>query len=100
MVFKHVSYAGNGTVQVDSGLPNVGVIYCVQENGDLLWYRYDGNGQSGSPGGQGWHSNSGNKIGQGWQNFRHVFVNPRQGWIQSSRLMVYAVQENGDLLWY
>ena len=66
MVFKHVSYAGNGTVQVDSGLPNVGVIYCVQENGDLLWYRYDGNGQSGSPGGQGWHSNSGNKIGQGW----------------------------------
>jgi Tachylectin len=154
MSLARILYGGNGTTQVDSGLPRVGVIYGVRENGDLLWYRYNGNGESdrsgskgwgsnsGNPigngwqnfghilgcgdgvilgvaqngdllwykydgngesdrsGSRGWHPNSGNPIGNGWQGFRHVFVTPREGPIASSRLTIYAVTQDGDLLWY
>jgi hypothetical protein len=149
-----ISYGGNGTTPVDSGLPNVGVIYGVAQNGDLLWYRYsgngksdrsgslgwhpnsgnaigngwqnfsyilgcgdgvilgvhkngdllwykyDGNGESDRSGRLGWHSNSGNPIGRGWQGFRHIFVTPKEGRERTSHLTVYAVAQNGDLLWY
>jgi hypothetical protein len=154
MSLTHIFYGGNGTTPVDSGLPRVGVIHGVRENGDLLWYRYDGHGESdrsgtmgwhsnsGNPigngwqnfrhilgcgdgvilgvhqngdllwykydgngesdrsGSQGWHPNSGNPIGNGWQGFRHVFVTPQEGRTSSSRLTVYGVAQNGDLLWY
>lgn len=42
------------------------VIYAVAPNGDLLWYRYAGNGESNRSGNSGWHANSGNPIGNGW----------------------------------
>ena len=154
MAFIHVLYGGNGTVQVDSGLPRVGTIFgiapngdlhwyrynghgesdvsgalgwdpnsgnrigngwqnflhvmgcgdgvilAIQPNGDLLWYRYDGNGEDDPSGALGWHPNSGNPIGNGWQGFRHVFVTPREGRFNTSRLTVYGVMQNGDLLWY
>jgi len=154
MAFIHVFHGGNGTVQVDSGLPRVGTIFgiapngdlhwyryhghgerdvsgasgwhpnsgnrigngwqnflhvmgcgdgvilAIKPNGDLLWYRYDGNGEDDPSGALGWHPNSSNPIGNGWQNFRHVFVTPRQGRFTSSRLTVYGVAQNGDLLWY
>lgn len=154
MTLDPIAYGGNGTTQVDSGLPRVGVIYGVNPDGDLIWYRYDGNGESnragnsnwransGNPigngwknfshilgagdgvilairedgdllwykyegngesnraGNQRWHANSGNTIGNGWQNFRHVFVQPREGRYRSSHLTLYAVAQNGDLLWY
>lgn len=147
-------YGGNGTVQVDSGLPGIGVMYGVARNGDLLWYRYTGKGdpdRSGATGwdpassnpigngwqnfteilgggdgvmlaidragnmrwyrylgdgepdrsaATGWHPNSGNVIGNGWQNFRQVVATPRQGRWQSSRLTIYAVDRAGDLRWY
>jgi hypothetical protein len=152
--FVHVFYGGNGTTAVDSGLPGVGTIFgvapngdlrwyryggqgeqdpsgalgwaansgnrvgngwqnflhvlgcgdgvvlAVQPNGDLLWYRYDGQGEDDPSGALGWHANSGNPIGNGWQNFLHVFVTPKQGRESTSRLTVYAVAQNGDLLWY
>ena len=154
MSLTYIFYGGNGTSPVDSGLPRVGVIYGVSGNGDLLWYRYAGNGESdrsgrrgwnansGNPigngwqsfihilgcgdgvilgvrqdgdllwykydgdgasdrsGGLGWHPNSGNPIGNGWQGFRDVFVTPQEGPASSSRLTIYAVAQNGDLLWY
>jgi hypothetical protein len=154
VALTHVLYGGNGTTSVDSGLPLVGVIYgvkqngdlvwykyqghgesdrsggqhwnpnsgnsigngwgnfrrilgcgdgvilAVKENGDLLWYKYNGNGESDRSGRSGWHPNSGHVIGNGWQNFRDVFVSPNEGRAQSSRLTVYAVAQNGDLLWY
>jgi hypothetical protein len=154
MPFVHALYGGNGTVSVDSGLPRVGtimgiapdgdlrwyrysgqgehdpsgatgwdpnsgnrigngwqnflhvmgcgdgVVLAIQPNGTLLWYRYDGNGEDDVSGATGWHSNSSNPIGNGWQNFRHVFVTPQEGRANTARLTVYAVAQNGDLLWY
>jgi hypothetical protein len=46
MSLTHLFYGGNGSTSVDSGLPRVGVIHGVRENGDLLWYRYNGHGES------------------------------------------------------
>src|ERR1700761_9128638 len=153
MAFTQLIYGGNGTTPVDSGLPNIGVIYGVAPNGDLLWYRYhgggardrsgatgwdpnsgnpvgngwqnfrqifgcgdgvilaieqngdlrwyqyQGNGESDRSGATGWHANSGNTIGNGWQNFRQVFVTPAEGRSPGS-LVIYAVAQNGDLHWY
>jgi hypothetical protein len=42
------------------------VLYAVALNGDLLWYRYDGNGEQDLTGAAGWRPNSGNPIGNGW----------------------------------
>src|SRR5215207_2638002 len=154
MAFIHAFYGGNGTVAVDSGLPRVGTIFgiapdgdlrwyrysgqgeqdpsgargwdansgnrigngwqnflhvmgggdgvilAIQPNGNLLWYQYDGQGENDPSGSRGFHANSGNPIGNGWQNFRHVFVTPQEGPTSRSRLTVYAVAQNGDLLWY
>jgi hypothetical protein len=154
MALTHLFYGGNGTTEVDSGLPLVGVMYgvapngdllwyrylghgendrsgntgwapnsgnpigngwqnfrqilgcgdgvilAIQQKGDLLWYQYQGNGESDRTGSTGWHPNSGNPIGNGWQDFRQVFVTPREGMFNSSRLTIYGVAQNGDLLWY
>src|SRR5215469_1567720 len=153
MALTHLFYGGNGTTPVDSGLPLVGVLYgvaqngdliwyryvghgeknrsgntgwdpnssnpigntwqsfrqilgcgngvilAIHQNGDLLWYQYHGNGGSDRSGRTGWHANSGNPIGNGWQGFRRVFVTPQQG-RDPGRLGIYAVAQNGDLLWY
>jgi hypothetical protein len=63
MALTNLFYGGNGTTPVDSGLPLVGVMYGVAQNGDLLWYQYQGNGESDRSGSTGWHTNSGNPIG-------------------------------------
>ncbi len=42
---SHIFYAGNGTVPVDSGLPDVGGFFVVGDNGDLLFFHYTGHGQ-------------------------------------------------------
>jgi hypothetical protein len=74
-----------------------GVIIGVDQNGDLRWYQYLGNGEEDVSGGAGWHENSGNQIGNGWQNFVHLFVTPATA---TSALVIYGVRPNGDLLWY
>jgi len=48
------------------GLPRVGIIHGARENGDFLWYRYDGRGESDRSGNLSWRQNSGNAIGNGW----------------------------------
>ena len=40
--FAILTYGGNGTTPVDSGLPRVGEIYGIKPDGPLLWYRYNG----------------------------------------------------------
>ena len=42
------------------------VLYAVAQNGDLLWYRYNGHGENDTTGSRGWLQNSGNPIGNGW----------------------------------
>jgi hypothetical protein len=66
-------------------------IYAVSRNGDLHWYRYGGGGEADPSGSVGWAPNSGNIIGNGWQNFRQVFYSG--GWI-------FAVGQTGALRWY
>jgi hypothetical protein len=92
MALTNLFYGGNGTTPVDSGLPLVGVMYGVAQNGDLLWYQYQGNGESDRSGSTGWHTNSGNPIGNGWQNFRNI--------LGCGDGVILAIQQNGDLLWY
>jgi hypothetical protein len=42
------------------------VLFGVQPNGDLRWYKYLGQGEQNPEGSQHWHPNSGNVIGRGW----------------------------------
>jgi M6 family metalloprotease-like protein len=76
-----------------------GVILAVNPNGNLHWYQYDGDGESDVTGGTGWHRNSGNVIGNGWQGFRRMFVKARAG-RSTSQMALFCVAQNGDLLWY
>lgn len=92
-------YTGNGTVPVDSGLPHVGRIFGIDEQGDLRYYRYLGNGESNPTGAHNaengapsWDRKTSNAIGNGWQGFRHV--------LGCGNGVTMAVQQNGDLLWY
>ncbi|WP_432877273.1 tachylectin-related carbohydrate-binding protein [Kribbella sp. CA-245084] len=79
--FRHVISGGNG------------LIYAVTDSGDLLWYRDDlRDGSNGPHAERGWAANSGNHIGEGWTNFRHV--------ISGGNGLIYAVTDSGDLLWY
>jgi len=84
---------GNGW----QGNPNVfgggdGVVYVVRPNGDLAWYKYQGNGESDRSGATGWDPNSGNPIGNGWQGNPNVFG--------GGDGVIYVVRPNGDLAWY
>jgi len=92
MPFIHAFYGENGTVSVDSGLPRAGTIFGIALDGDLRWYRYSGQGEHDPSGALGWDANSGNRVGNGYQNFLHV--------MGCGDGVVLAIQPNGDLLWY
>lgn len=74
-----------------------GVIMAVDPEGYLRWYCYQGNGEPDVTGSRGWHANSGNRIGRGW-NFKDMFVFPAEG--HNYVVQLFAVAENGDLHWY
>ena len=90
--YSRIVYGGNGTTPVDSGLPLVGTFYGVARNGDLHWYRYTGAGAHDPNGVAGWHPNSGNPIGNGWDGFIHL--------LGCGDGILLGVLPNGDLLWY
>ncbi len=46
--------------------PGDGVVLAIQRDGDLLWYRYTGDGTADPSGATGWKPNSGNQIGRGF----------------------------------
>lgn len=77
-----------------------GDIMAVHRNGNLHWYSYKGKGEDDVNGTLGWHPNSGNVIGNGWQNFIHIFVRPYSGWSSTARLEIFAVEQKGGLRWY
>jgi hypothetical protein len=60
-----------------------GVIYAIQQNGDLLWYRHDG----WATGAVTWTSGGGTKVGNGWAA-THVFP--------GGNGVIYAVQPSGE----
>jgi hypothetical protein len=49
-----------------------GVVLAIEHDGDLLWYRYLGDGTADPTGATGWEPNSSNPIGRGWPNLRQV----------------------------
>ena len=57
-----------------------GVLYGVETDGNLLWFRHDG----WEDGTVGWVAGSGGRLGQGWQGLQHAFA--------SSDGVIYAVQ--------
>ena len=81
----------NGFVYVFSG--GDGIIYAITPDGRLLWYRDDDRqGNNGPNAERGWAAGSGNQIGKGWNGFTHVF--------SDSTGVIYAITEDGRLLWY
>lgn len=91
------NWANNGNgVKIKSGFQNFkfvfatsnNVIYAVQNNGDLMWFKHNPHIGIGS-----W-ANGGNgiKIGNSWQNFKSVFA--------TSEGVIYAIESNGDLKWF
>lgn len=90
--FKHVFHGGGN------------VIYAVNREGDLIWFRHNtaystGTENTGSPrpmkalGKRKRTPLAGPRVvGSGWQNFRHVF--------SAGDGVIYAVAEDGRLLWY
>ncbi|MGR2753387.1 N,N-dimethylformamidase beta subunit family domain-containing protein [Agromyces arachidis] len=65
-----------------------GVIYAIQADGKLLWYRH----AAWSTAGTSWASGSGRQIGNGWAGFVTV--------LGGSNGTLFALKPNGDLLWY
>ena len=78
--FKHVFHGGKN------------IIYAVNQQGDLLWYRHD-TAYGVRPRNRRSPNFTGPRVvGQGWQNFRHVFA--------AGDGIIYAVDQGGNLLWY
>ena len=73
----------------------------VPQNGDLLWFNYTGHGEhdpTGANGFTGPGNNSGNQIGNGFTNFRHLFGGlTDQG--RRARI-IYGVRDDGALLFW
>jgi len=86
--FKHVFSGGDGVIYAVKNV-ELDARTGRRSGGDLMWYRHDGWRDGGSSWAAG---DAGKKVGTGWGNFKHVFAG-RDG-------VIYAVQENGDLLWY
>lgn len=64
-----------------------GVVYGVNPNGELVWYRHKNNlARDEEPQ---WESRV---VGQGWNGFKTIF-SPGLG-------VIYAIKPNGDLVWY
>jgi hypothetical protein len=73
------------------------IILLVEDGGNLRWYRYGGHGESDPDAtGLGWHPNSGNVIGTGWNAFRHIFG----GSDGKGGYVIYAAEDGGILRWY
>lgn len=66
-------------------------LFAVRTDGNLLWYRYVGDGTADQTGGTGWAAKSGNPIGRGWQNFKIL---------TAAADVLFGVEQNGDLRWY
>ena len=69
-----------------------GTVLAIKHDGDLLWYRYTGDGTADQSGATGWKPNSSNPIGRGWADFHQV--------LGIGNGQVLAIKHDGDLLWY
>ena len=89
---------GNGWQGFKNLFAASSVLFGVMPNGDLRWHSYHGDGTSDPSGATGWHSNSSNVIGRGWDRFSRIVGGPDDH--GKFGIALYAVQPNGDLFWY
>lgn len=73
-------------------------LFAVEQNGDLRWYSYQGDGTADRSGATGWRANSGNRIGRGWDRFSTIVGGPDDH--DRFGIALYAVEPNGNLFWY
>jgi Tachylectin len=96
MSMRHIFYGGNGSRSIaGEALPDEGRFFCVNENGDLLFFRYDGDGEQDPTGAKGFTgpgNNSGNQIGRGFQDFIHL--------LGCGDGVILGVKSNGDLTYF
>ena len=92
MSTKQVFYAGNGTTPVDSGLPNVGRFFAIDDNGFLRFFQYTGRGEQDPTGALGFLPNSGNIIGNGFGDVLHI--------LGGGDGIILAVPQNGALRFF
>jgi hypothetical protein len=79
--FSHVFAGGDG------------IIYAVDREGALRWYRDERrDGSNNLDGSTGWASASGNQIGSDWLGLAQLF--------SGGDGVIYAVRPSGELLWY
>lgn len=91
-------WASNGGTVVGTGWQGFrqvfsggnGVIYGIQQDGTLLWYRHKAYKTGGGLAGD-WEGPY--RVGTGWQSFTNVFAGGSDG-------VIYAVQSDGSLRWY
>lgn len=79
-------WAGFHRVMADAD----GTIFALRGNGDLLWYRYVCTNLETGAGY--WATNSGSKIGHGFNNFARVFGGYNG--------VIWAMKGDGSLFWY
>lgn len=94
-----VGWAGNSRNTIGNGWNTFkflcgggnGVLFGVEPDGDLRWYRYFGDGTADRSGHTGWAHSSGNVIANGWQGFKIL---------ATAGAVLLGVEQNGDLRWY
>jgi Tachylectin len=83
--------AGTAATVAVTNIPSlpqsIAVIYALNSNNELYWYRHDGR-TDGTPK---WADPNGLKVGSDWK-FKQVF--------SGGNGIIYAVTRDGDLLWY
>ncbi|MFI5973042.1 tachylectin-related carbohydrate-binding protein [Streptomyces sp. NPDC051452] len=70
-----------------------GILYVVHQDGRLLFYRDEHQDGTNAPNGStGWSTNSGNQIGQHWEQIKQIICGPKG--------VIYAVHQDGRLFYY
>jgi hypothetical protein len=78
-----------------------GIILGVRDNGDLMFWRYTGNGEPDHSGAKGFDGpNQGTTIGNGFHTFPHVVVAPREGRTTHPHTDLFIVNRRGDLIFF
>ncbi|HTZ68448.1 MAG TPA: tachylectin-related carbohydrate-binding protein [Roseiarcus sp.] len=101
----NTGWAPNSRNVIGNGWQNFKILFAassalfgVERNGDLRWYSYEGDGTPDRSGGTGWHPNSRNIIGNGWDRFSRIVGGPDDH--GGFGVALYGVEPNGDLYWY
>ena len=75
-----------------------GIILAVTGSGELRWYAYSGDGEADETGAAGWHPNSGNVIGSGFDSLEHIFAMPAG--TSTAPIQLFGVAPDGIVYWY